>query len=191
MSWDNPDSDDPDFLQDDDGADERHDRAPNGAQAGGEGKASQASLLVRLAHEAGAECFHSDDVPYLNVRVGDHVETHKLRSRSGRAYLVGLFIDAIEKASGSQAVADALNTLEALALRGPDEPVFVRIAAHDHRIYLDLADSSWRCIEVSRTSWRLMSDPPVTIPTTEGTSAAAGPATGRHHQRSPTLRQRQ
>ncbi len=125
------------------------------------GKDSQATLLVRLARDAGAEFFHDDDVPYLRVRVGDHAEVHRLRSRTGKGWLVGLFLDAVNKAPGSQAITDALNTLEALALRGPDQPVYVRIAALDDRIYIDPADASWTVIEVSRTGWKIITDPPV------------------------------
>ncbi len=124
-------------------------------------KDSQATILVRLAREAGAEFFHDDDTSYFGVCVGDHRETHKLRSRSGKAWLVSLFVDKFDKSPGSQAMADAANTLEALALRGSEERVYVRIAAVDGRIYIDLVDATWRCIEINRTSWRIISNPPV------------------------------
>jgi hypothetical protein len=122
---------------------------------------SQATLLLRLAQETGAECFHDDEQSYVYVPVDDHHEIYAIRSRRGRAWLQGLFMDAMDKCPGSQAIADATNALEALALRGPAHRVHVRIAAYANRVYLDLADASWRVIEISATGWRLVCDPPV------------------------------
>ena len=58
-------------------------------------------------------------------------------------------------------MADATSALEAMAFRGPAHRVHVRIAPHADRVYLDLADASWRVIEISTTGWRLVCDPPV------------------------------
>jgi hypothetical protein len=128
---------------------------------GGADKETAATILVRLARESRAEYFQHDDVPYVHVRGGSHRETYKLRARSGRAWLINLFMDAIKKAPASQALADALNILEAMALRGEDIPVYVRIAAHNDRVYIDLGEPLWRAVEVNRTGWRLIDDLPV------------------------------
>ena len=43
----------------------------------------------------------------------------------------------------------ALNALEAQAqFDGPQRKVSIRLAEHDGRIYLDLADEFWRCVEI-------------------------------------------
>ncbi len=126
-----------------------------------EPKDSQATIMVQLVREAGAELFHDDDQAYVHVPVGDHHETHKLRSRTGRAFLVSLFVDRFDRAPGSQAIADASNTLEALALRGNNHKVHVRIAAVDDKIYLDPCDATWRVVEVSKVGYRTIADCPV------------------------------
>src|SRR5205807_2682989 len=77
---------------------------------GGRGaKASQATVLLQLAREAGAECFKDDDVAYLHIPVNGHHETVSLRSRAGRGWLQGLYMDAIKTCAGTQAIADASN----------------------------------------------------------------------------------
>ncbi len=103
-----------------------HDVSPPEVEKDGEaGKKSQATILVQLARAMGAELFHDDDTAYLHVPVGGHCETHRLRSRSGRAWLASLFFERLNRAPGSQAITDAMNTLEALAVRGPEHRVYV------------------------------------------------------------------
>lgn len=154
----------------DDGGEDRGD--------GREKKESQATILLRLAREAGAECFHDDDQPYLHVPVGDHYETYPLRSRLGRAWLQGLYIDATQKCAGTQAIADASNALEALALRGPEHHVHVRLAAADVAIYLDLGDGSGKAVEIRATGWQVVSTVPVRFRRPKGLLALPTPVSG-------------
>jgi hypothetical protein len=144
----------------------------------GRGKESQATTLLRLAREAGAECFHDDDQPYLHVPVSDHHETYPLRSRIGRAWLQGLYIDAEKKCAGAQAIADASNALEALALRGDEHQVHVRLAAADDAIYLDLGDPSGKAVEIRATGWQVVSTVPVRFRRPKGLLALPTPASG-------------
>ena len=54
--------------------------------------------------------------------------------------------------------------LEARAqIDGPSEPVFVRVAEHDSRIYLDLGDDTWRSVEIGTDGWRIVDRPPVRV----------------------------
>ena len=138
-----------------DAADEVHDPPEGG------GKTSAATLLVHLACATGAEFFHDDDEGYVRVPVGDHHEVYALRGKPSRAWLLGLFLDHAAKCPAGQAITDALNTLEALALRGAAHTVHVRMAVSAGCIYLDLADPSWQVVEVSATGWRVIVDPPV------------------------------
>ncbi len=125
------------------------------------GKTSAATQLVHLACATGAEFFRDDDEGYVRVPVKDHHETYALRGKPSRAWLLGLFLDHAHKCPAGQAITDALNTLEALALRGAAHTVHVRMAVSSGLIYLDLADPSWQVVEVSATGWRVIVDPPV------------------------------
>ena len=54
--------------------------------------------------------------------------------------------DAEKKSPGSQATQDALAVLEGIALfEGPEHEVFVRLALHEDRIYVDLGNPDWNC----------------------------------------------
>ena len=44
---------------------------------------------------------------------------------------------------------------------GPQRAVHIRTAAHEGRIYLDLADDCWRAIEIGPDGWRVVAAPPV------------------------------
>jgi hypothetical protein len=44
---------------------------------------------------------------------------------------------------------------------GPERQVCVRVAEHDGRIYLELADEFWRCVEIGLHGWCIADDPPV------------------------------
>lgn len=135
-------------------------QARTGRAAAG-GKKSQATTLMELAEDAGAEYFHDDEQAYLSVPVDEHRETYVLRSRSGRAWLQNLYIDARQTCAGAQAIADASNALEALALRGPAHRVHVRIATTADAIYLDVGEGAWRVVKITAAGWQIISDAPV------------------------------
>src|SRR5262249_26977881 len=85
-----------------------------------------------------------------------------LRSIGFKRWLARLFYNSCGKAPGGQAVADAVNVLEGQAqFEAPEFPVHVRLAEHQGRIYLDLADASWSAVEVGPDGWRVVAPPPV------------------------------
>ena len=87
------------------------------ANASGEGegkKPTQAELLTRYADEA--ELFHTlDGEAYATISVSGHQETHLIKSKGFRHFLVRQFYDEHGKPPGSQALQDALGLLEAKA----------------------------------------------------------------------------
>src|SRR5262249_51398857 len=56
----------------------------------------------------------------------------------------------------------ALEIVEAQAqFGGPVRGVHLRVAEHDGRIYVSLADSKWRAVEIESSAWRVVDEPPV------------------------------
>jgi hypothetical protein len=83
------------------------------------------------------------------------------------------------KPPSAQALQDALTVLEGKAvLGGGERPVYVRLAEHGQRIYLDLADPAWRVIEVDAGGWRVTQNPPVRFRRTKGMLPLPEPARG-------------
>jgi hypothetical protein len=95
-----------------------------------QGQQKQADHLVALA--ADAELWHTpEDEPYATIEGKDHKEHRSLNSKHFRRWLRQRYYDATGRVPGSQAVQDALNTLEGIAqLKGPEHSVFVRVAEH-------------------------------------------------------------
>jgi Bifunctional DNA primase/polymerase, N-terminal len=127
-----------------------------------ERKPTQAELLIRCAE--GVEFFHTPaGDAYARIKVGDHRETHPLRSKGFRRYLVRDFFDRHGRPPGAQALQDALGLLEARAqFDGPEREVHVRVAEHGGNIYVDLANERWEAVEITPgAGWRVVSEPPV------------------------------
>lgn len=143
-----------------------------------EKKPSQATVLVELADEA--EFFHdSRGDAFVTVPVADHWETHSIRSRPFRRWLVGLFWRRHKKAPQEQAVRNALATLESKALfDGPEGSVAVRLAECDDTIWLDLADERWRAVKVTKDGWGVVDNAPVRFLRPRGMRALPSPVAG-------------
>jgi hypothetical protein len=56
-----------------------------------------------------------------------------------------------------RALGDVVSHFESLALfEGPEEEVYVRVAAKHGMIYVDLCDKAWRAVEISVDGWRVI-----------------------------------
>jgi hypothetical protein len=125
-------------------------------------------MLIHLA--AGAELFHTAaGTAFADLAVDGHRETWPVRSTRFRTWLRHRHYRATGEAPSGAAVAAALDHIEAQAqFDGPERPVHLRVAEHNDQIYLDLADASWRAVEVGSNGWRLTSAPPVRFIRTPG-----------------------
>jgi hypothetical protein len=61
---------------------------------------------------------------------------------------------------------------------GPQHEVHVRVAGHEDRLYLDLADEDWRVIEIDKEGWRPRHDAPVRFRRAPGMLALPMPESG-------------
>jgi hypothetical protein len=123
---------------------------------GKEERPTQAQLLVRCA--AGAELFHTPSgEAYASVPVGDHRETHQVRSKGFRRWLVRGYFDQHDRPPGAQALQDALGLLEARAqFDGIEREVHVRVAGTEGAVYVDLANERWEVAEITPGGWRVV-----------------------------------
>jgi hypothetical protein len=123
-----------------------------------EDKPTQAQLLVRSA--AGAELFHTPaGDAYASVPVGGHRETHQVKSKGFRRWLVRGYFAEHDRPPGAQALQDTLGLLEARAqFDGTEREVFVRVAGDGggDTIYVDLANERWEVVEITAGGWRVL-----------------------------------
>jgi hypothetical protein len=118
-------------------------------------------MLTDLA--VSAELFHTaDGTAFADLMIAGHRETWPVRSTRVRSWLRQKYYEATGGAASAGAISSALNLLEARAqFDGPRRAVHIRVAEHNGRIYLDLADERWDAVEIGPDEWRVITCPPV------------------------------
>jgi Bifunctional DNA primase/polymerase, N-terminal/Primase C terminal 2 (PriCT-2) len=124
-------------------------------------KQKQANLLVDTASEL--QLFHNaEGNAYADFAVGEHCETWPIRSKQFKGWLAQRFYEEYQTAPNSEAISTALNLIEAQAkFDGPQYEVYLRLAAFDDRVYLDLCNREWQVVEIDANGWRVVDYPPV------------------------------
>ena len=118
-------------------------------------------MLTDLA--AGAELFHTaDGTAFADLMMDGHRETWPVRSMRLRSWLRRKHYEATGACGSHGPITSALDLLEARAqFDAPRRAVYLRVAEHDGRIYLDLCDEHWRVAEIGPDGWQVISCPPV------------------------------
>jgi hypothetical protein len=152
-------------------------------QDGGEeavSRKSPASEVVRLVKSSGAELFHNAaGRAFAGFEHEGHRETWPVKSRAFRLFARHLFYESKGAAPSTQAVTDAVATLEAEAIyRGQETDVYLRVAEEEGAIYIDLGDARWRCVAIDRDGWRVLDRHPVYLRRTPNTAALPEPIRG-------------
>jgi hypothetical protein len=126
---------------------------------------SQATTLVELA--LNCDLFHDGDgeayarFPVVGKEV-IHWEVSRVCAKPFRRWLKRAFYILSGKAPSIQSLQDALGVIEGKAVYDGDcRRVFVRIAEHQNKIYLDLCNDSWQAVEIDEAGWCIVDDPPV------------------------------
>jgi hypothetical protein len=158
---------------------ERNGRSSDDAETTSRGP-SHATRLIELVKAEDAELWHTPTgEPYITLCCAAHREHYALTSGAARDWLSRLFYHQTRRALSASALADALTTLSSNAkFDGDEHAVFVRVAGHNDRIYLDLGDPEWRAVEVTRDGWHVMTDPPVRMRRSRGMLALPVPEHG-------------
>ena len=144
-------------------------------------KESQATAALKLAIAAGAETWVDDaGVPFITVKVGDHVEHYRLKadpeSQPGR-WLARIFYKKTRQALPSGPKKDVLENLIADAISGDRVfPTGRRVARVANHVYLDLCNPTWEVVEVTTKGWAIRSAAEVPIRFTRTTSMLALPS---------------
>ncbi len=145
-------------------------------------KEKQADAMVRIGRTA--ELFVTQDGSvWARFQTQGHLECWPVHARGGgfRQWLVSEFFRENDAAPSPTAVQSALDVIEAIAKYGEgrkNREVFTRVAGHEGRIYLDLADDSWHAVEISAEGWRVIAAPPVCFRRTRGTLPLPEPKLG-------------
>ena len=92
---------------------------------------------------------------YADIKVGSVRKTYRLRSKEFKAWLTRELYKRHDKSANSEALETCLKICEGEATSNI-EPVWMRTAEHDGKIYLDLSNELWQAVEVSKKGWRVV-----------------------------------
>jgi hypothetical protein len=89
-------------------------------------------------------------------------KNYSLSSSTAKLKLTKLYYDTTGKSLPSNSLTEALNTLKAIALfEGPTCQTFLRVAKHDGKVIINLADSENRIVVIDANVWEVANDSPV------------------------------
>lgn len=146
-------------------------------------ESSVADELVALVQEA-AELLHTTEGDaYARIQQGEgaqrHVEVWALASTGFREWLAAAYYQQTGKAAREASLRDAVNALSGIAKHeGREALVWLRVAEHDGRYYLDLCNAQWQAIEISPDGWQVLDHPPVLFRRTPTMRPLPEPARG-------------
>ena len=145
---------------------------------GSRDRRKQADTLIGLT--ADADLFHTaDDTAYADLEIDGHRETWPIRGKDFKRWLAFRYFEVEGSAPNSEAQQSALNAIEARAQFGsPQMEVHIRIAGHADKLYLDLADDTWRVVEIDEAGWRVIASPPVRFRRAGGMQPLPAPVRG-------------
>ncbi|MHC4661129.1 MAG: bifunctional DNA primase/polymerase [Planctomycetota bacterium] len=137
-------------------------------------------LITDIALREAELCHDEDTNAYATIENKGHFETWAIRSKQFRLWLRKRLREEHGKSAYADALKSAIEEIESEALfNGPKEKVFVRLAENNGTIWLDLADESWRTVEVMSSGWIVHCEkPPVRFIRSKGMSALPIPERG-------------
>src|SRR5262245_41577798 len=114
-------------------------RSPRKVEMWAGAGAGRPKLISWLTLRRPPNCFTSPTAPPSRIDINGHRETWPIRSKGFKRWLARLFYDATQGAPSSEALASALNVIEAKAnYDAPERIVHIRVGGLDGRLYLDL-----------------------------------------------------
>src|SRR5262249_5776116 len=141
-------------------------------------KVNDATLAADMA--AVWELWHTPGKDgYATIEVNGHNEHWPIRGQTFKRFVSKRFFEENARAITSEALSAAINLMEAQAVfDGEEHRVHVRIAEHEGAIYLDLCNSSWQVVQITRDGWLVTDDAPVRFRRSKSMLALPAPAPG-------------
>lgn len=133
------------------------------ASATQDDKPSALELLTEIADRAKLLITPSGDM-FARVPVNDHKETVSINEKGSgfRRWLIYCFDKEHGYVPNSEAMTQIMERVKSKTeYEGEQVKIYTRIAEKDGRVYLDMCNDKWECIEISSTGWKVIADTPV------------------------------
>jgi len=147
---------------------------------GSEKKLPASEHLIRIAREKCQFFTDQTDTAFVQVPVGNHLETWPLESRQFSRWVASEYHKLRGKAPYSQALADARLILWGNCEQGPTYKLHNRVAWHEGALWYDLADKNWRAVKVTAEGWEIVDEPPILFRRYEHQQPQVKPVQGGH-----------
>jgi len=152
-------------------------RAKQPSTKGKDQRKSPATLLLEGMTEYDAFC--SDDRCYARIKIGEHTEVHDVMSKGFKDILTLNYFEKHAGACSASALNDAIANFSSIARRrGKQEQVFRRVARLDDAIYVDLCNSEWEFVEITKAGWKIVKNAPVNFIRNEQAKELPRPTVG-------------
>ncbi|MGB8295963.1 MAG: hypothetical protein WCG85_11100, partial [Polyangia bacterium] len=114
---------------------------------------TQSQALMRIARD-NCELYHCEGEAFATTCDGS---THAVRSKGFRMFLSQRFVGASAKAPSSQAMHEAIDTIEAVVVGGKaTRVVALRVGETAGKLYIDLGTNDYQLAEVDSHRWRIV-----------------------------------
>lgn len=119
---------------------------------------SQAAVLIEIGRRH--RLFHCErGDPYAEILADGRKAVLRVDGADYRKALGGEYFKATSKGANRNAIGDAVNTLEWIALEGPEERVHLRTADTTDGIAIDLADDTAEAVTITGEGWEITPAP--------------------------------
>ena len=122
---------------------------------------NQAEILINFAEDI--DLFHdTSGTAYADIMIDNHIETWNVRSEGFAHWISRQFFQETHKALNAETLKSSLANFEAKAkFEGKEQPVFLRTGNLNDKIYIDLCNKEWECVEIDCSGWRIINNAPV------------------------------
>ena len=137
------------------------DKAIAGHGGGCERRVNAADILLELVDES--DLFHAPDGrTYADVCIDGERETLEISESGFGKFLHHRYFQETGSAPTPEAMKSVLRQAEAKArYEGPEHEVYVRVAPHSERVYVDLGGPGGQAIEIGPSGSKIIKNPPV------------------------------
>lgn len=100
--------------------------------------------------------------PFAAIEAGDHNEVIAMDSVKFEQYVLRLVYARKAVIPSKEAISNAIQLLKSEATcESESRNLEVRIATHEGKIYYDLTNKTWDCVEIGSEGWRIIPQPPI------------------------------
>jgi hypothetical protein len=141
---------------------------------------SISTQLLALVEESGAELYTDQTCkPYISLKINGHRQNWPVESSFFKDWLAMRAYKEAGITPNSNSIDNAVKVLCGRAKHeGPQRTVYLRVARHAGKVYLDLGDETWRAVEIDAQGWRVVEQPPVYFRRTSGMKPLPVPVRG-------------